>query len=298
MKALILAVGKGTRLNDLTKNRPKPMLPVGDKPLLEHLIQWLRRYGITDIAMNLHYQPRVVTDYFGNGEAFGVQLTYSHETELLGTAGAAKQLEWFLDEPFVVVYGDIFTNVNLSRLCALHRAPTVTSGLTPLMTLALYHVDNPTACGIVGLDEHDQVRRFVEKPREDAVFSTLANAGILLCDPVVLASIPSGIQVDFGHDVLPKFLDHPRRMVGRIIDDTEYVIDIGTPAGYARAQMFHAAQRDAELPHDEAGQWIAGVSGPRLPTIDSYPVHDMDSPADVPTYIASGIATGTRATTR
>src|SRR4051794_39082110 len=102
MKALILAAGKGTRIGHLTQNCPKPMLPVGERPLLAHLVAWLRDHSITEIAINLHHAPEVITHYFGNGSDHGVALTYSYEVELLGTAGAAKQLESFLDETFVI----------------------------------------------------------------------------------------------------------------------------------------------------------------------------------------------------
>src|SRR5690348_4118791 len=110
MRALILAAGEGTRLRPLTSERPKPMLPVGGTPILEHLIVLLRNHGIDEIAINLHYKPEAITDHFGDGRRFGVQLTYSPEAELLGSAGAAKQLDWFLSDTFLVLYGDVLTD--------------------------------------------------------------------------------------------------------------------------------------------------------------------------------------------
>ena len=122
MKAMILAAGEGTRLRPLTLDRPKPMLPVAGRPLLDHIIAWLRHYGITGIAMNLHHRPQVVMDHFGNGADFGVHITYSVEEEILGTAGGAKRLSAFLDETFVLVYGDVLTDFDLGALVDFHRS--------------------------------------------------------------------------------------------------------------------------------------------------------------------------------
>ena len=130
MKALILAAGEGRRLGPLTLDRPKPMLPIGRTPLLEHLLRWLRRYSITRVAINLHHQPHVITGYLGDGSHLGMSIAYSYEEELLGTAGAARKLQSFLDETFLVVYGDVFTNLNLARLLRFHL--DCVEGGTPL----------------------------------------------------------------------------------------------------------------------------------------------------------------------
>lgn len=235
MKALILAAGKGTRLRDLTQNRPKPMLPVQGKPLLERLVAWLRHYGVRQIAMNLHYCPTVITEYFGDGSRFGVSLTYSHELALLGTAGAAKRLQAFLDEPFVVVYGDVFTNLDLARLRQFHQNQ---KGALPttVATLALYRVPNPTECGLVEMDQGGRITRFVEKPPPDQVFTDLANAGMMICEPTILDLIPPETEVDFGRTIFPAALAAGYPLWGQAIYTNEYLIDIGTFAGYHRAQ--------------------------------------------------------------
>lgn len=237
MKGLILAAGKGTRLRDLTLNRPKPMLPVQGKPLLAHHIEWLQANGIKQIAMNLHHCPTVITDYFGDGSRFGVEITYSYEAQLLGTAGAAKRLQAFFDEPFVVVYGDVFTNLALARLVAFHEERKAQSGLTTLATLALYQVPNPTECGLVEIDPTGRIQRFVEKPPPDQVFTDLANAGLLLCEPAILDAIPPETEVDFGRHVFPAALVGGYALWGQPIAADEYVIDIGTFHGYDRAQQ-------------------------------------------------------------
>ena len=236
MKALILAAGKGARIRHLTNHCPKPMLPVGGRPLLEHLVNWLRSYGIDEIAINLHHMPAVIPNYFGDGRDHQVSLVYSYEPELLGTAGAAKRLESFLQEPFVVLYGDLLTNVDLGRLIAFHQAPRPDAQRT-LLSLALYRVPNPAECGLVEVDGSGRVCRFVEKPPAHECFTDLASAGILVCEPEILGQIPPETVFDFGRDLLPRLLAAGQPVYGLEIGAEEFVIDIGTPAGYARAQQ-------------------------------------------------------------
>lgn len=238
MKALILAAGHGTRLGSLTANVPKPMLPVQGKPLLHHTVRWLRLHGVTEIAINLHHAPQVITSYFGDGSAFGVHITYSFEPLLLGTAGAARKLDGFLDERFVVVYGDVFTNVDLGALEAFHLAQIVgtSGGDGSAVSLSLYRVLNPTEVGLVDVDASGRIQRFVEKPPADQVFTDLANAGILLCEPKTLAWVPPGRAYDFSRDLFPEMLRKSLPLFGRPLTPHEYVIDIGVPDAYARAQ--------------------------------------------------------------
>lgn len=240
MKALVLAAGKGTRLGHLTADFPKPMLAVAGRPLLAYHIDWLRQHGVTEIAINLHHAADVIRTYFGDGSDLGVQITYSYEPELLGTAGAAKRLEWFLDERFAVVYGDVFTNVDLTLLEAFHAAGTRASDRG--LTLSLYRVPNPTECGLVDIDEQGRVLRFVEKPPADQVFTDLANAGVLICEPGVLSRTPADTVYDFGRDLLPRLLAEGWPVFGAPISSDEYVIDIGTPSGYLRAQQLAATR--------------------------------------------------------
>ena len=228
MKALILAAGEGSRLRPLTLTRPKPMLPVGGKPLLEHIIQLLRRCGITSIAINLHYKPAVIPSYFEDGHLWGVEITYSLEETLLGSAGAAKRLQHYFDETFVVFYGDLYTEMDLSPLVGFHREKGAQ------ITVALYEVDNPCACGIVDLAADGRIRRFVEKPVPDEVFSNLANAGIYIVEPGVLDYVPPEQPYDFGRDMFPRLLAEGVNVWGYPIHDL--LIDIGTPAKYQEAQ--------------------------------------------------------------
>jgi len=230
MKALILAAGEGTRLRPLTLDRPKPMLPVAGEPLLAITVSMLRRHGITDLAVNLHHQPDAITGYFGNGADFGVSITYSFEQQIMGTAGAAKKLEGFLNDAFLVVYGDVLTNLDYSNLMQFHRSRQ------SLLTLSLYRVSNPTEVGLVGIDAHGRVARFLEKPRLEEVFTDLANSGILICEPEVLSHVPPDTFFDFGRDLLPALLELGEPMYGLPLAPGEYLIDIGTPENYKRAQ--------------------------------------------------------------
>ena len=212
------------------------MLPVGPRPLLAHTIDWLKLHGITQIAINVHHAARVITDYFDECLQLGVEITYSVEPRLLGTAGAAKKLEDFLDERFVVVYGDVFTNIDLTELQRFHVEHLEESGSNAAMTLSLYRVPDPTACGIVDVSDQGRIVRFIEKPDASEVFSDLANSGVLICDSALLDLIPTGREYDFGRDLLPELFDLNIPVFGKVHGYGEYVIDIGTPAGYDRAQ--------------------------------------------------------------
>lgn len=247
MKALILAAGKGTRLGNLTLATPKPMLPVHDKPLLAHTVAWLRRQGVRQIAVNLHHAAQVIQEYFGDGSALGVEMTYSYEPELLGTAGAARKLQHFLDERFAVIYGDVYTTLDLRDLDSFHaqqmarHAPgRAHQGMGA--TLALYRVPNPWECGLVDVTDDGRITRFVEKPPRDEVFTDLANSGILICEPEVLHLIPPETVCDFGRDVLPEMLARGLPLFARPVAGDEVVIDIGTPAAYARVQQIAAQE--------------------------------------------------------
>lgn len=240
MKALILAAGKGTRLKQLTANTPKPMLELGGEPLLAHHIRRLQAVGVTEIAINLHHAAEVITGYFGDGSRCGVQIEYSYEPELLGTAGAAKKLAAFLDESFYVIYGDVFNNVDLAALARFHaNCKQVQQGADTAgaLSMSLYRVPNPTECGLVEITAAGRVTRFVEKPPADQVFTDLANAGLLLCDPGILAYVPPATVYDFGRDLIPELLAQEVAVFGKPVAAAEHVIDIGTLPGLARAQQ-------------------------------------------------------------
>ena len=231
-KAMILAAGEGTRLRPLTLSRPKPILPVSGRPLLEYTIAWLRYYGIMQVAINLHHRPQTVMDCLGDGSRFGVDITYSLEEALLGTAGGVKHMAGFLGETFVLVYGDVLTDLDLRALLDFHLAQPA----GPHVTLSLYRVPNPWECGIVGLDAAGRVTRFVEKPPRAEVFSDWANAGILVVEPEILQYVPDGQSADWGHDVFPGLLRSGTPIYGWPLPETAYLLDIGSPEKYEAAQ--------------------------------------------------------------
>jgi len=233
MKGMILAAGEGRRLRPLTNHTPKPMLPVGNHPLLEHIIVHLRNCGVTDLAINLYHLPDAVVDYFGDGHTWGVNLKFSVEERLLGSAGGVKRVQSFFDDTFVVYYGDIFTQADLRPLIDHHRQAGV------MATMGLYRVPDPWNRGIVALDQDQIIGQFAEKPPRDQVFSNLANAGIYVMEPELLARIPPNQSYDFGHDVFPGMLADGIKMAGYVIEDR--LIDIGLPEKYQEANQFAAS---------------------------------------------------------
>lgn len=234
MKALILAAGEGSRLRPLTLDRPKPMVDLAGMPVLEHILLWLREGGVRDIAINLHYKPDVITDYFGDGSDWGVEITYSFEQELLGSAGALRQLDWYFDGPVAVVYGDVVTTMPFARIARVFQEARFRQ-LEPCAVMALYHVANPTECGIVELDRERRVSRIVEKPKAHEVFSTLANAGVMLLDRPLLNYVPDVTPCDIARDLLPALLFEGLPVYGVELLANETLIDIGTMENYRRA---------------------------------------------------------------
>ncbi|NKB67454.1 MAG: NTP transferase domain-containing protein [Candidatus Latescibacteria bacterium] len=230
---MILAAGQGTRLHPLTLTCPKPMIPVADRPLLEYIVRLLARHDFTDLAINLHHLPEQVTSHFGAGADFGVDITYSHEQELLGTAGAVRQMAPFFDQPFLVYYGDNLTNVDLTALWTQHRQ----SGA--LATVGLLWMDDPSSRGIVQLDGDNRIRQVIEKPRPDQVFADyLVNGGIYAFDPEILNYIPPGPS-DFAADIFPALLQQGAPLYGhRLIGQ---LLSTDTPQRYAHARRQVAA---------------------------------------------------------
>ncbi|CUS76667.1 Nucleotidyl transferase [Candidatus Kryptonium thompsonii] len=209
MRAILLAAGKGERLRDITKSIPKPMLKIKGKPILEHNIEWLKSHGITKIYINLHHLPDVITDYFEDGEKFGVSIKYSYEPQLLGTAGAVRKIlvnnweevEKGDFEPLVVIYGDNLVNFNLKEILDFHKRK---GGVA---TIVVYEKEDVSQSGIVLLDKNDRVLKFIEKPRPEERLSHLVNAGIYILETkVIINYIPADRYSDFGKDIFPSML--------------------------------------------------------------------------------------------
>lgn len=216
---MVLAAGEGHRLHPLTERKPKPMLDIGGHPALEYNIRLLVHYGFTEIVVNVHHFANVIVDYFGNGAAFGAAITYSHEERLLGTAGGlAKVQDFFGSDSFMLVYGDNLSNCRLDFLAKQHRHTEAA------VTMALFKRLDVAASGIVGLKEDDRITKFLEKPRENQIFSNLVNAGILMMETDIFQYIPPA-PCDLSLDVLPAMLQSDERLFGYRMTEELWWID-------------------------------------------------------------------------
>lgn len=219
MKAVIMAGGEGTRLRPVTCGIPKPMVPVLNKPVMEYIIELLKKHEINDIAVTLAYFPAVITDYFGDGADFGVSLKYYTEHTPLGTGGSVRNAEDFLDDTFVIVSGDALTDIDLGKALEFHKSKGSKA------TLVLKRVPIPLEYGVVITDEDGRITSFLEKPSWGEVFSDTINTGIYILEPEVLDYYKKGDSFDFSKDLFPKLLRDSIPMYGYITRD--YWNDIG-----------------------------------------------------------------------
>ncbi len=224
MKAVIMAGGEGSRLRPLTCNRPKPMVPIANRPVMEHIIELLKKYGIRDIAVTLQYMPEKIKDYFDDGSEYGVNLKYFTEDVPLGTAGSVKNAEEFLDETFIVISGDALTDINLQQALEFHNKNR------SIATLVLKKVECPIEYGVVVTGADGKIRRFLEKPSWGEVFSDTVNTGIYVLSPEVLKYFEKGVVFDFSKDLFPILLKKDEPMYGFVTQD--YWCDIGDLDAY------------------------------------------------------------------
>ena len=226
MRAVILVGGEATRLRPITCDIPKAMVPVLNTPFLEHLIRYLSQHRIDDIILAQGHPQQPIESYFGDGSQFGVRLSYSIEDTPLGTAGAVKNAERYLDETFLVLNGDIFTDLDITAMIASHleRKAKITIALTP--------VDNPTSYGLVETNARGRVTRFLEKPRWSQVTTYMINAGTYVMEPDVLAYISPQANFSFERELFPPLLDQGEPVYA--YPSPAYWIDIGTLEKYLR----------------------------------------------------------------
>jgi mannose-1-phosphate guanylyltransferase len=229
VKAMILAGGLSTRLYPLTRQVPKPLVPVAGVPNAAHILRYLRAYGFDEIAINVHYLADAIVNELGDGKRFGVRLHYSYEPELLGSAGGVKKVEeFFAGEPFLVIGCDEVTDIRLDRLLQFHydRAALATIGLVECSEVEQY--------GVVVVDENGKVTGFQEKPARGTERSKLVNTGVYAFSPAIFGHIPAGEFYDFGKQVFPAL-----QMAGESFYGFDargaYWADIGTPEEYRRA---------------------------------------------------------------
>ncbi|HEY98468.1 MAG TPA: NDP-sugar synthase [Dehalococcoidia bacterium] len=219
-KAVILVGGPGTRLQPLTDSIPKSLVPVLNRPFMEHTFAYLKHYGVKDIALTLNYLPDTIKDHFGDGRRFGVNLSYYIEEEPLGTAGAVKNAGEFLDNTFVVLNGDVFTDIDLADMLTFHRRNNAAA------TISLKWVDDTSAFGVVETDDTGRVRRFIEKPPASEATTNWINAGIYILEPDVLEMVPSNTHYMFERGLFPGLLDAGKRVFG--YEFRGYWMDTGT----------------------------------------------------------------------
>jgi len=230
MRAVVLVGGFGTRLRPLTLTTPKPMLPVGHRPIVENLVRMLSTAGITEVVLGLGFKPEPFVAAFPDGECAGVRLHYAVEPEPLDTAGAIKFAAEHagIDDTFVVVNGDVLTDLDVSALIAFHRSTGAEA------TIHLTPVQDPSAYGVVALAEDGRVERFVEKPAPGTAPSNLINAGTYVLEPSVLARIPSGRKVSIERETFPSIVADGRLFA---MSTDDYWIDTGRPEPYLRANL-------------------------------------------------------------
>jgi mannose-1-phosphate guanylyltransferase len=222
VQALILAGGEGTRLRPLTSTVPKPVVPLVDRPFIAFMLDWLRRHGVDDVVLSCGHLAAGVRNVLGDGSAFGVRLRYVEEPRPLGTGGALKYAETLLDERFLMLNGDVLSDIDVRAQIARHEATNARA------TLTLTPVDDPSAYGLVRTAPDGQVTAFVEKPSPDQVDTRNISAGVYVLERSVLDMLEPGESASIERDVFPRLVGHG--LYAHVGEG--YWRDIGTPAGY------------------------------------------------------------------
>ncbi|MEA3019278.1 MAG: mannose-phosphate guanylyltransferase / phosphomannomutase [Actinomycetota bacterium] len=268
MKAVIMAGGEGTRLRPLTSNHPKPMIPLADRPMMEHIVQLLQRHGFEEIVVTVAFLANHIRNYFGDGSEFGVRMVYATEESPLGTAGSVRNAMDELDERFLVISGDVLTDIDLSAIVTFHEKRGA------LATIGLTAVENPLEFGIVITNDDGTVQRFLEKPGWGQVFSDTVNNGIFVLEPEIFDFIPEGRPVDFSSEVFPALLAQQKALYGFVCEG--YWEDVGTLDAYVSAHKDVLDRKvDVDVPgfRLDAGVWLgegaeidpsARVEGPAI----------------------------------
>lgn len=229
MKAIIMAGGKGTRLMPLTRDLPKPLVKLIDKPVMEYSINLLKKHGVADIGVTVGYLADRIISYFGNGENYGVKLTYFVENEPLGTAGGVKKAAAFLGDDFFVLSGDSYCETDLSKAAAFHKEKN------SLFTVVAQPTPHPSAFGVIKTDFSGRITDFVEKPNID--FPALVNTGLYVVNSKILSLIPDGFY-DFGKNLIPRLVHTAYAHV-----DYAYWSDVGTLPSYYETNKYLAEKR-------------------------------------------------------
>ncbi|MBI5231532.1 MAG: NTP transferase domain-containing protein, partial [Coriobacteriales bacterium] len=256
MKAVIMAGGEGSRLRPITSLLPKPMVPIVNQPVMEHILGLVKHHGIEEVIATLAFMPQVIQDYFGGGDEWGMKISYAIEEIPLGTAGSVKNAESLLrgegdDEPFLVISGDALTDIDLTEVVRFHKEKGAA------VTIALKRVDNPLEFGVIVTDSDGRIERFLEKPTWGQVFSDTINTGIYVVEPWVLDYIPNATPYDFSSELFPALMEAGHPLYGAVVEG--YWCDVGSRESYVEV---HRDVLDGEgrifIPGVEAreGLWV------------------------------------------
>ncbi|MGD9968966.1 MAG: sugar phosphate nucleotidyltransferase [Sulfuricurvum sp.] len=225
MKAVVMAGGFGTRIQPLTNSIPKPMLPIVNKPMMEHTIVALRDLGITDFIVLLYFKPDVIRNYFQDGSAWGINITYVIPDDDYGTAGAVKKAQEYIgDENFIIISGDLVTDFDFQKIFDYHKAKN------SKLTITLTSVENPLEFGVVIANEEGRIEKFLEKPSWGEVFSDTINTGIYIIEPEILNYIPKNENFDFAKDLFPSLMRQGVELIAGYAEG--YWRDVGNPESY------------------------------------------------------------------
>ena len=241
MKAVVLVGGEGTRLRPLTFLTVKAMVPVLNRPFIEYIIRQLSRHNITEIVLAIGYKPDRITEYFSNEKQLRARLAYSIETQPLGTAGAVKNAEPYIDGRIFAMNGDIFTDIDFTEMLMFHKDKRAK------VTIALTQVEDATRFGVVELDSQNRVTRFIEKPRREEATSNMINAGVYVIERDIIKRIPEGKRCMFEHDIFPSLLQDGEPVFGYTTKG--YWMDMGTPEKYLQlnGDLLHGKSTQVEF---------------------------------------------------
>jgi mannose-1-phosphate guanylyltransferase/mannose-1-phosphate guanylyltransferase/phosphomannomutase len=262
MKAMVLAAGVGSRLDPLTATLPKPLVPVVNKPVMEHIIALLKKHDFTEICANLHYLPQNIIDYFGDGSKFGVNLTFEMEARLSGDAGGVRACRKFLETgTFIVIMGDLITDADLGSLVRKHKEKNA------LASIAVKRMDDVSRFGVVVRDKDDFITGFQEKPKQEDALSDLISTGIYILEPEVFNFIPETGDYGFGRQLFPSLVEKGERVLGLEIET--YWSDVGTIDQYRESNL-HALSGQVKLamPERTDGSQFAHVQSSGVAYLD------------------------------
>ncbi len=247
MKAVVMAGGAGSRLRPLTVGRPKPMVPMVNRPVVGHILRLLKKYDITEVVITVQYLADTIQDYFGDGQSIGMNIQYSIEDVPLGTAGSVKNAQAFLDDTFLVISGDAVTDFNLRDLIDFHQAKGA------MATITLYRVPNPLEYGVIIIDGEGRIQQFLEKPSWGEVISDTVNTGLYVLEPEVLDYFEADVPFDFSKDLFPTLMEKNEPLFGHVASG--YWCDVGDIKEYIRAS---SDVLEGKVQLGELGQHIGG----------------------------------------